>query len=91
MKDKEIPEEKELDISELENNIFNPVENNISVEKEPPLKPRQRRSTAYHRWRCRCFIFPESNTPAAEIRILLIFNLVHGFRGHLPDRRMATE
>ena len=49
MKDKEIPEEKELDISELENNIFNPVENNISVEKEPPLKPRQRRSTALKR------------------------------------------
>ena len=80
MKDKEIPEEKELDISELENNIFNPVENNISVEKEPPLKPRQRRSTALKRTDKNIYRRAFSETQLLDI---LGFNFKNGESYHV--------
>jgi len=80
MKDKEIPEEKELNISELENNIFNPVENNISVEKEPPLKPRQRRSTALKRTDKNIYRRAFSETQLLDI---LGFNFKNGESYHV--------
>ena len=80
MKDKEIPEEKELNISELEDKIFNPLVNKVSVEKEPPLKPRQRRSTCLKRTDKNIYRRAFSETQLLDI---LGFNFKNGESYHV--------